>query len=451
MADIRISSLPNEPAPSASDFVPIDLATTRKTTVQLLTEAGRPAASQAEAEAGVQATHAMTPLLTKQAITFQGAAAFVPITRTLTAGTGLTGGGNLSANRSFAVDFAAVQAFSTKLTNIDGVSFNAGSLLIATGTNTFASIPVGSANQVLQIITGIPTWTNVSTSGDVTGPASAVTGSIPTYNGTTGKIIQAGNPTMADFLSASVGRMPTIANNVTDATNDIDFSGGSCFSTDATSWPMVAAARIKQLDAAWAVGTNAGGRMSAAAIANTTYHCYIIRRPDTGVVDFGFDVSPTAPTLPTNYTQFRRIGSIVRAAATIVPFIQDADQFMYRTPFADVNVTNPGTAAVTRTLTLPTGIRVNAKLTAGSSVLSSADAPAAIYLSDLSLVDVVPIVTAAASFSAFTTAAGILSGGGYVEVMTNTSAQIRSRIQQNTASTTLMILTNGWIDTRGRT
>ena len=50
MADIRIKQLPNELTPSGTDFVPIDNASTRKSTITLLVEAGRPTASQAELE-----------------------------------------------------------------------------------------------------------------------------------------------------------------------------------------------------------------------------------------------------------------------------------------------------------------------------------------------------------------------------------------------------------------
>ncbi len=355
MADIRISALPNEPTPNGTDVLPIDGATTRKTTITAAVLAGRPTASQAEAEAGTDPTKAMTPLTTAQAIAFQAAAGFVPQSRTLTAGVGLDGGGDLSANRTFDVNFTEVQAFSTKLTNFDGTSLTAGALIFAAGANTFTVLAAGSPNQFLQNIAGNPTWTNAAAGGDVTGPASSITGSIPTFNGTTGKIMQAGNPTLADFLAASRGVLPTIANDTTDATNDIVFSAGAAFSTDATNWPMIGASRIKQLDAAWAVGTNAGGRMSAAAIANTTYHCYQIRRPDTGVVDYGFDVSATAPTLPANYTQYRRIGSILRESNVIVPFRQDGDKFK-RVTGVQFYSSTAGKASALTVMLVPLGI-----------------------------------------------------------------------------------------------
>lgn len=68
MAAERINELPVENNPNPSDNVPIDGATTRHTTVQKFVLAGRPTASQAEAEAGTDPLKAMTPLTTKQSI-----------------------------------------------------------------------------------------------------------------------------------------------------------------------------------------------------------------------------------------------------------------------------------------------------------------------------------------------------------------------------------------------
>lgn len=72
MADIRIRQLPNGSGPVASDFLPIDNGTTRRATIQDVVEVGRPAASQAEAEAATNPTKVMTPLTTSQAVSFYG-------------------------------------------------------------------------------------------------------------------------------------------------------------------------------------------------------------------------------------------------------------------------------------------------------------------------------------------------------------------------------------------
>lgn len=72
--DIRIKDLPlatGGTAPVPSDNVPIDGATTRKTTIQAMVDVGAPVASQAEAEAGTDNAKRMTPLTTAQAIEAQ--------------------------------------------------------------------------------------------------------------------------------------------------------------------------------------------------------------------------------------------------------------------------------------------------------------------------------------------------------------------------------------------
>lgn len=71
MADIRIKDLPlatGPTAPTGTDAVAIDGLTTRKTTISALGDVAVPVASQAEAEAGVNAVKRMTPLTTKQSI-----------------------------------------------------------------------------------------------------------------------------------------------------------------------------------------------------------------------------------------------------------------------------------------------------------------------------------------------------------------------------------------------
>ena len=241
----------------------------------------------------------------------------------------------------------------------------------------------------------------------------------------------------------------TLSNNVSDATNDIDIAAGKCRdSTDAANL-ILSASLTKRLDAAWAVGTNQGG-LDTGSIANTTYHIWLIKRSDTGVVDALFSASASSPTMPASYDYKRRIGSIVRASSAIKTFIQDGDRFQWAaTPVQDVNVTNPGTSAVTRTLTVPTGIRVLAKVSVLGYGTSAAANPQGVYLSDLSTTDVAA-GTAVASVNVYTDVAGITQLGDVVDVWTNTSAQIRSRIQVSAAGTGLIIGTMGWMDDRGR-
>lgn len=235
----------------------------------------------------------------------------------------------------------------------------------------------------------------------------------------------------------------TITNDTTDATNDISVAIGAAVDSTANRVIRFGTALIKRLDAAWAVGTNQG-MLDTGAIANTTYHIHLIHRSDTGVSDYLASASATAPTMPTSYDYRRRIGSILRESATIIPFTQDGDYFQRNTQIQDVAATNPGTAAVTRTLSVPIGI--NVLLHCGVGVNNATSAGVGVFLSDLATVDSAPSTTF------ITTRAGTAGeqAWGDAHVRTNTSAQIRSRISPSGAADVLYINTRGWYDTRGR-
>ena len=75
MVDIRVKDLPLGTA-NASKLLAMDLTTTERATIKDIVFAGRPAASQAEAEAGVNAEKVMTPLTSKQALLAQAGTTF---------------------------------------------------------------------------------------------------------------------------------------------------------------------------------------------------------------------------------------------------------------------------------------------------------------------------------------------------------------------------------------
>lgn len=95
MADIRIKDLPlatGPTAPASNDTLPIDGATTRRSTLSGIAEAVRPAASQSEAEAGVNSVKTMTPLTTKQSIASEVGDTIQAYSAALTAFTGIIPG-----------------------------------------------------------------------------------------------------------------------------------------------------------------------------------------------------------------------------------------------------------------------------------------------------------------------------------------------------------------------
>lgn len=232
----------------------------------------------------------------------------------------------------------------------------------------------------------------------------------------------------------------TLSNNGTDATNDIDIAAGSCVSDDGTTVMTLASGITKRLDAAWAVGTNQGG-LDTGSIANTTYHIWVINRPDTNVTDVLFSASASSPTLPTNYTKKKCIGSIIRASAAILLFDQRGSEFWLRTPVLDyTSGGGAGASALTAALpSLPNGVVVKSLLN-----VSVSDNGNSVYLSSLSSTDLAPSQTVS---PLATVGSGATVTNGQVQIWTNTSTQIRARQIGNSAAG-FRIVTLGWQDTR---
>jgi hypothetical protein len=206
--------------------------------------------------------------------------------------------------------------------------------------------------------------------------------------------------------------------------------------------------------AAWAVGTGNGALDTGTIAASTWYHVFLIKRPDTYVVDVLVSLSATAPTLPTGYTYFRRIGSMkTDGSSQWIKFIQDGDKFRWATPVRDINNNNPGTAAVTLVFpSLPLGVRVQADLSA-ALFNNNAGGGTALYLSDLSQNDVAAGALTGFTIAATNTnaaAASVVFTGAPVSIMTDVLQSIRSRVGGSTADLNVMIMVHGYNDFRGR-
>jgi len=206
---------------------------------------------------------------------------------------------------------------------------------------------------------------------------------------------------------------------------------------------------ISKTTSSWAVGTGNGGLDTGAIANNTWYHFHAIRRPDTGVVDVLVSLSPTAPTLPANYTQFRRIGSgRTNGSAQWLKFVQDGDYFRWDASILDVGLLNPGTTAVSATLSVPSGVNVEASI---NVVLSdSTNLGSGAYISDLATPDEAPSASVAPLLSTSQIATTNIAVAANLRVRTNTSAQVRYRVNTSFATLAFRIATLGWYDSRGR-
>jgi hypothetical protein len=229
----------------------------------------------------------------------------------------------------------------------------------------------------------------------------------------------------------------TLSNDSGGTTAIAVAAGSARDSTDVDTMVLASALTGKVLANSWTVG-NAGGFLDTGAVANTTYHVYLIKRPDTGVVDAIASTSASAPTLPSNYTLYRRIGSIIRSGGAIVLFSQIGDEFLRLTQSNDALSATVTSTASLQACGVPTGIQVGALILAN-------------HVSNALVLITSPDQADSSVLSTNLTLGATTSVGQsfYGVVRTNTSGQVRLR-SAVTSSTTYSQYTRGWIDTRGR-
>lgn len=239
-----------------------------------------------------------------------------------------------------------------------------------------------------------------------------------------------------------------ITNNVSNPNTAIDFRVGEC--ADSTGATLIAlnSTLTKSINAAWAAGNNAGGLFSGSVAASTTYHLFVIKKDSDGTIDAGFDTSITAANKPAGYSSYRRVASLYTDVSShLVQIINFGDDFLLQVPVSNYNANTVGTSAVLVTLSVPSGLKINAKsiidlATIGNGtrfhlLVTSPDQP-----------DTAP------SEGCFTLRGSIstteVDNTIFNSWKTNTAAQIRFRADESSVNLALIIITHGWIDDRGR-
>lgn len=457
MADIRINDLPNEATPNPSEFLAIDGASTRKATIQLVVNAGAPVASQAYAEAGVDNNSRMTALSTKQSIDFNS----VPLSRTVTAGSGLMGGGSLSSNISIALSSTSLTSLGLANTAVQpsrqviaGTGISGGGSLSADVTLNLSAATqtsLGLANTAIQDGSNalVP---NGGTSGQVlvknsntnrdTGWATIAAATAVSY------AAQSLNATQQAQARTNIGTeikgyiSPdfNLSNNTTDAVNDIDFPSGTVASEQSPPFLMVHSAGTAQLDVAYGVGN--GGRFDA-SISDGWWHCFIISNGTTVSRGFSKSLNPTAQTnYPSGFTHYRRVASWSRVSGSLSAITQRGDDFEYQAPIVDRSST-AAQAPTLLTLSVPTGVFTQPKFRILQGMSTSGNIQTLVASAGKTEV-IFANTTLAGEVDSVVVASG---------VFTNTSAQIRFAVTAPGGGTLIFnaFNTDGWIDKRGRT
>ncbi|CAH0152882.1 hypothetical protein [Pseudomonas mediterranea] len=238
-----------------------------------------------------------------------------------------------------------------------------------------------------------------------------------------------------------------LSNNATTPNTVIDVGPGSC-SSAAASVMISSSTTISgtlQSSGSWAAGSGQNKLDTGARAPGTWYHAFAIRKASDGSADILFSLSATAPTMPSGYAGFRRVGSFkTDSGGPITTFTMDvfSGRRVYRwgTPIMDVSAATLGTTASNYTMSAPPGVNVRVDLNTFAYANN-----AMVYFSCPDEANLLPANTA--GWSGFTCGLGVVTGdategGGFqLSIKTNTSAQIRARAN---LTVTLSVLNLGW-------
>lgn len=231
-----------------------------------------------------------------------------------------------------------------------------------------------------------------------------------------------------------------ICSNAADTEHDISIAAGVAADSTNGYWLELSSALVKQIDAAWAAGTNAGGLDTGSVATASTYYIWLIRKDSDETIDALFSLSSTAPTVPAGYTYKRRIMTVVTdGSANIIPTDQIGDRIAFKQPIQDRTLS--ALASTNRTayaLSVPPGVIAICEI-----FLSASSTPFFFWAGPSTRPDASASET---NYDQYLTAAGPESLR--YEIVTDSSRQIYAR--GSSTSLYMGITTRGWIDDRGK-
>lgn len=255
---------------------------------------------------------------------------------------------------------------------------------------------------------------------------------------------------LKDYICPAGHLFGLTMSNAADTANDITVAAGSAKDEGDAVCMVLAASITKQLDASWAVGTNAGGLNTGAEANSTWYEVHLIRRPDTGVVDVMFTTTGNRATLPTNYTQQRRIGWVRNdGSGNLLQFTQIDDYFTLTTQVNDASVTLTTTAAAI-TLTAPPNSIARFRANVQADTSGTTGTASIVALSEIVEGNVTPASTTgiASLLTGEWVSTNAAAAGGHFELRVSATSTIEH--DSDRTAGTFDISTFGWIDHRRR-
>ncbi len=196
----------------------------------------------------------------------------------------------------------------------------------------------------------------------------------------------------------------------------------------------------KHTENAWTLGTSGGTLDTGTFTAGNFYHVFIIKRPDTGVVDIATSLSGTAPTtgvnIPSAYTLSQWIGSIWAIAGPIfADFTQVNNNFYYKVGIVNAAGTTVGTARVLITTTAPP----NKIALIRAYGVNSGAADVGFVIQPVAETDRAP-----GAYPSLYTEAANKGQAGHFAIPVDASSQIA--VRASAASSAIYIETYGWVN-----
>ncbi len=318
----------------------------------------------------------------------------------------------------------------SKAVNYTTTPADRGRLIDCTATLTLTLLAAATAGRGFEQV--------IHCSGGVTtidpNAAETISGSstLLLYRGDRARIVCDGtNWQVVDRHSAQVALDKMISGftygvNGTDPSNDIDIAAGVAMDSTGV-YLLRGSALTKQLDAAWAVGNNAGMR-DTGAVSDNDWYLWIIGRSDTGVADYLASLSSTAPTMPANYDFKRLVGFMKRVAGANVAFTTYETaggglDLLWNSPTLDIDLANTlTTARRTDPVKVPTAFSTLAMLNV--RIGDAGNALAYIYCPDAA--NLAPSTTAAPLNTIRQQSAGS-AAYHYMEIRTSAAGLIAAR------------------------